>query len=368
LIKFIFHKDLLAMADHPLESAIPPYLTVPRTVPRRGEKIPTHPSYSSRFPEGTAFFACVFLGIQSRPGTDVSEAKQCIERGIANEFGPQFHDLGRATDLQGYENLLFSLYWKDQDRFDQWNSALGNNWWHEGLDVNGDVGVFNKTLRFTPWDFETTFTHQYPEGLSKLEDHMSGLTDMHEYPGSFVDRVPRSQYDRLLPEGKPTLRSDGTLPDNTHGHLLEVVPNGNMLVIRSGQDWTDTEGDERAFYLEKLRPVLDDGMKSITTDGLGYGCYFNNYPVTLLSDEGQETERTFSLSMWHSVDSLNIWTEGSREHKKIMGTGIAHYRKAGEDAKLRLYHELYVVKAEGQSFQYFNCHRDTGMLRAVQEK
>ncbi|KAJ6551256.1 heme-containing dehydratase protein [Mycena capillaripes] len=354
------------MADK-LEPAIPPHLTVDRTVPRRGEKIPTHPSYSSRFPEDVTFFACVILGIQSRPVVDTSQAMQLFKHGIANEFGPQFHDVGRSNDLQGYENVLFSLYWTDEERFDKWNEVMGDGWWHGGLDLNGDVGVFKKTLRFTPWDFETTFTHQYPEGLSKLEDHMSGLTDSHEYWGSFIDRIPRGQYDELLPNGQPHLRSGGPLPDDTRGHLLEVVPNDNMLIIRSGQDWIDTAGEERAFYLEKLQPVLAAGMQSIAIpSGVDAGCYFNDYPVTILDDDGQEMEKTFSLSMWHSAEKIDRWTRASKEHLEIFRAGIAHYRNAGENANLRLYHELYVVKAEGVSFKYFNCHKDTGMLRAVQ--
>jgi aldoxime dehydratase len=37
----------------------------------------------------------------------------------------------------------------------------------------------------------------------------------------------------------------------------------------------------------------------------------------------------------------------------------------GPAAKLRLYHEVTVARADEQFFEYLNCHPQTGMLNAV---
>jgi aldoxime dehydratase len=38
----------------------------------------------------------------------------------------------------------------------------------------------------------------------------------------------------------------------------------------------------------------------------------------------------------------------------------------GPAAKLRLYHEVTVARADEQFFEYVDCHPRTGMLNAVQ--
>jgi aldoxime dehydratase len=37
----------------------------------------------------------------------------------------------------------------------------------------------------------------------------------------------------------------------------------------------------------------------------------------------------------------------------------------GPAAKLKLYHEVTVLRADEQRFEYLNCHEGTGMLRAL---
>jgi aldoxime dehydratase len=38
-----------------------------------------------------------------------------------------------------------------------------------------------------------------------------------------------------------------------------------------------------------------------------------------------------------------------------------------ENVQLRLWHEMYVLRARDQRFEYFNCHHKTGMLNALSE-
>ena len=132
--------------------------------------------------------------------------------------------------------------------------------------------------------------------------------------------------------------------------------------LRFGQDWSETEGAERSFYLNKVKPHLDAGMNELNGVGVVQGCYFNRY-MQLRGDQGL-VEKTYSLSAWHSLNDLERWVRADT-HLAIWGAGIKHYKQAGDDAKLRLYHEMAVLKAADQSFAYFNCHRRTGMLNAL---
>jgi len=47
----------------------------------------------------------------------------------------------------------------------------------------------------------------------------------------------------------------------------------------------------------------------------------------------------------------------------IFGAAMKYLGTLGPAARLRLYHEVTVAAADEQSFEYFNCHRGTGMLR-----
>ena len=101
-------------------------------------------------------------------------------------------------------------------------------------------------------------------------------------------------------------------------------------------------------------------MREIGEDGAGVGCHFNRYMQ--LEVDGARVERTYSLSAWRSLADLEAWVKADT-HLQIFGAGIRHFKKAGEGARLRLYHEMMVMKASDQGFTYFNCHSQTGMLR-----
>ena len=46
-------------------------------------------------------------------------------------------------------------------------------------------------------------------------------------------------------------------------------------MIRSGQEWTETEGRERDLYLKEMEPVLREGMNYLRDQGRPIGCYSN---------------------------------------------------------------------------------------------
>ncbi len=72
-----------------------------------------------------------------------------------------------------------------------------------------------------------------PEGVAVLADGMSGEIQEHAYWGGMRDRIPLSQTDAMSPGGEPRVIRDGA--------RIRVVAHDNLCLIRSGQDWTDTE-------------------------------------------------------------------------------------------------------------------------------
>jgi heme-containing dehydratase-like protein len=74
------------------------------------------------------------------------------------------------------------------------------------------------------------------------------------------DRIPLSQTDEMGPGGRPALKRDGS--------RLRIVPHDNLCLIRSGQNWSETDAPERKLYLEEVEPVLREGMDFLRDDGL----------------------------------------------------------------------------------------------------
>lgn len=352
-----FSSSLLG-AGRELEPAIPAHLRVPRTLPLHAPPgfVPAHPSFSARFSPKVEGLTIAYYGLQSAAGAgELDEALARILAAFTRADGPLFWDVANHIDDQRCRNRIVAAYWRDEAANRRWEQQLGPDWWFRGFDANGPLGSFREVIRPSLRDTETTFSHRHPEGYAKIADAMSGETDTHEYWGSARDRIPRTQTDELSPQGRPAA-STSVGPD-TRGRLVEVAPHENLCLLRSGQDWSDTGDAERAFYLGQVKPLLDAGMEELNRDGARLGCYFNRY-LQLTA------ERSYSLSAWHSLAELEAWVKADT-HLRIWAAGIKHYKRAGRDARLRLYHELAVLPAANQSYAYFNCHRRTGMLNAL---
>ena len=71
------------------------------------------------------------------------------------------------------------------------------------------------------------------EGIAVLAASMSGEVQEHAYWGGMRDRIPLSQTSEMAPAGAARLVRDGP--------RIEVILHDNVCLIRSGQDWGDTE-------------------------------------------------------------------------------------------------------------------------------
>jgi aldoxime dehydratase len=94
------------------------------------------------------------------------------------------------------------------------------------------------------------------------------------------------------------------------------------------------------------------------------GCYSNHYR-NVATPDGAATEKSYGMSWWKSLAALERWAESHPTHVRIFGAAMKYLSTLGPAAKLRLYHEVTVARADEQFFEYLNCHPQTGMLNAV---
>jgi aldoxime dehydratase len=341
-----------------MESAIPPHLQVTRSRHRRvpDDYQPPYPSFVARHRSAVDRVVMAYFGIQ-HPGVapkDVPAALKSLEALFASANGPRHTDRAGYVDEAGYNNTVSVAYWDDRGAFDLWFPAARAAW--TGVEAAG-FGKFIEVLSPSVNDYETLFSSLgRPEGVAVIADGMSDEILEHAYWGGMRDRIPLSQTNEMAPAGAPAVVREGG--------CLRVKPHDNICLIRSGQDWSDTDSAERKMYLEDVEPVLREGMDFLRDQGLAIGCFANRY-MTVLDGDGQPTEKSYGMSWWKSLATLERWAESHPTHVRIFGAAMKYLSTLGPAAKLRLYHEVTVARAADQFFEYRDCHPGTGMLKAV---
>ncbi|MFB6462932.1 phenylacetaldoxime dehydratase family protein [Bradyrhizobium tunisiense] len=342
-----------------MESAIPLHLETPRTRHKRvpEDYRPPYPSFVARYKPAINRVVMAYFGVQHHgtAPTAATDASNELARLFAAEGGPSHWDRASYADQSGSENIVTVAYWDDVTRFEAWFAPAREEW--TGRQRDG-IGTFIEALRPTVARHETLFSSpDRPEGVAVVADGMSGEVQEHAYWGGMRDRIPLSQTDAMTPAGAPELIRDGA--------RLRVLAHDNLCLIRSGQDWSDTEAAERKLYLDDVEPVLREGMDFLRDDGLAIGCYANRY-MRVLAPDGSMSEKSYGQSWWKSLAALERWAESHPTHVRIFGAAMKYLSTLGPSAKLRLYHEVTVAAADEQFFEYLNCHPKTGMLAAVE--
>lgn len=343
-----------------MDSAIPQHLRTLRTRERRvpDDYAPPYPSYVARHEPMVERVVMAYFGVQHSgdPTDAVAGALARLDAAFVAEDGPGHRDRATCLDAVGFTDVVSVAYWDDTTRFDRWFAAHGAAWTADERGGEG-VGYYTELLRPSVQRYETLFSApDRAEGVAVLADGMSDMVQEHAYWGGARDRIPLSQRDGLDPDGAPKVV--------TVGRRRQVVPHGNLCLIRSGQDWGDTDEQERGMYLTDVEPVLRAGMDFLRDKGVDIGCFANRY-LTVLDAHGTPVDKTYGMSWWRSLADLERWAESHPTHLAIFGAAMTHLSTLGPAAQLRLYHEVTVAAADEQFFEYLGCHDRTGMLTAA---
>jgi aldoxime dehydratase len=341
-----------------MESAIPEHLKTARSRHRRvpDDYKPPYPSFVARHKPAVTRVVMAYFGLQYRGEEPAASASSLsdIAALFAALHGPSHWDRAHYVDQAGYSNVVSVAYWDDVAKFDTWFGAAREAWTGSSRD---GVGRYIEVLRPAVARYETLFSSpNRAEGVAVIAEGMSSEVQEHAYWGGMRDRIPLSQTDEMAPLGKPVLSRDGA--------RMRVIAHDNLCLIRSGQDWSDTEAAERKLYLEEVEPVLREGMDFLRDEGFGIGCYANRY-MRVLGADGVPGEKSYGQSWWLSLAALERWSESHPTHVRIFGAAMKYLSTLGPAAKLRLYHEVTVAAADEQFFEYRDCHPKTGMLAAV---
>ncbi|SNR90106.1 aldoxime dehydratase [Methylobacillus rhizosphaerae] len=353
----------MSTTDHrELESAIPEHLRKPGLCPfRSSAEPPPYPTYVARFSKDINQVVMCYLGIQLRPEGNRKALKAAaisVEELVSLASGPLYVDQAKGVDGDEYETHIFALFWDSVMAYQHWcASDLVQGWWESNQREEDGVGYFKEVFMPKIDFFETHYATPEFQSLGNLADAMSGEIKEHAYWGAMRHRIPAAQYDSLASVGLPSVVSKH---DNAKRKL--VVPHDYMCLIRSGQNWENADQTEIALYQKVILPSLVQGMGYLSEQGLEIGCYSNRF-VTLLCEDGYIARQSYGLSYWSGLDALEKWASSHQTHLKIFAAAQEYMSKLGSEARLTTYHEVAVMAADEQYFEYINCHPSTGLLQ-----
>lgn len=291
-------------------------------VPRGG------PAAEVRWPAEVEVVVLGVLGVHGPDRVAVAGEVERLRELTGQQHGPTQVERAVRQAEAGVDELLL-CYWTSQAEHDAWwTSAAVAGWW-TGEREDG-VGVWAQVISTPRARHETMYSAPVPIGPAGPARPM-GLTDVHDYQGAFVDRMPD-------PELGPDCRlADGT-PGRATGDGRDV---GRLCVIRTEQDWSAAPPEQVTAYLERVEPTLRVAFDRLGAHPAETQC-LGALSLRLVDVEtGVELPRTCVLAWWPSHEALNKWSATDPSHLAILRTfWVEMVEPFNVELRLLLWHEV----------------------------
>jgi hypothetical protein len=323
--------------------------------------VPAVQRWSIKFPETTTAVHVAFFAAQGDGEEDVraSGFLDWASSAMKGDFAPISVDHSRFIDAAGKLNRVVTAYWVQSTAFDAWcRVERRDGWWESDERLTGACGFWREMLTVPIERFESIYWEDYPAALSKALPIEP--TPYCGYFGAMRDRVPLAACDPLM-SGDPSALSRPGGPRSSRGKRWMIYPPHNMTMIRSASFWGRCDEEQKADYDRNLRDPLAKGMDFLGSHPEETGCCTLRFQQTLGTD-GEPVPETHAHGYFLSLKQMEDWAESHASHTAIFGAAISRYKKYGAVNQLRTWHEVYVLPAHGQHFEYINCHERTGLL------
>jgi aldoxime dehydratase len=318
---------------------------------------PPAPAWQSRWAADEEPLVVGYFGIQaSAPGPLVTWARAAFRGANA----PDAVEQGRYVDQQGVDNFIYIAYWRQSAYQAWWEKPESSDWWRSDERLAESAGYWREVFNMPLDHLETLHSTEAPHGVGVLTSAVEGPILEHGYPGGMRDRIALSGEENL----KATVSLNAPLPAATAGggRRVQVTPPQYMCVIRSGQNWSLCGEEERAFYLDRVQPVLLKGMDYLRDNPRESQCYSLRY-VQKTDGDWIPVQQTFGLGYASDVHAFEEWAKNHPTHVAIFNRFMQMVEQFGEAMRLRLWHEVSVLPGQGCECEYIDCHADTGILR-----
>ena len=334
----------------------------PRARPLRRPKgfEPAVQRWSLAFPARQQKYFVDFYGVQGPGQAAIEESGflAWIAEGLTRADGPTAHDHARHIDADGQLTHIVATYWLDEAQRAAWqSSAAFTRFWQDEARLVGPCGIFRECLSVPVGQQETLYWQDYRAAFSASDEVAFFPTPYCGYYGAMRDRIPLSGTDDFASSAPPLAPK----ARDTRGRRWVVRPPENLAIIRSATFWGACDAEQLEDYRERLRLPLERGMRFLQENPVETGCCSLRFQQSL-DDRGRELPEAHALGIFLSLSHLENWAEGHPSHDAIFTAAIERYRKYGRANQLRTWHEVFVLPAAEQLFEYVNCSPRTGLL------
>ncbi len=323
--------------------------------------VPPVPAFSARISEPvTIAYYAIQVGKNSADLDAFRAWTRALTEGAA---APEWRDCAEYTDENGLHTWMSIFYWRaEPDTYRDWTARPDYRaFWNDSARLEGDSGYFREVLHVPNERLETLYSHtDMDTGVGGNTGEHEGPIQAHNYWGSMRDRLPLSGTDPLDPPQLITVAGN-PMRHQTRGARVSHAGVANLATIRSGHLYGDVTGRELEVFEGEIMPSLHEGMAYLHANPVETGCYVVR-DMTETDGEGVARKRGFATAHFDSLTRLEDWAESHPTHLRIFGRFIELATELKGDIKLKLWHEVTVVPADMQEFEYLNCHPGTGML------
>jgi aldoxime dehydratase len=298
----------------------------------------------------------VYFGIQAD-----SPAKLDAWANLAlhSKHAPARIERGHYVDQADVSNHLYICYWTRAEYALWWNLNDNKGWWQSDERLYDGVGYWREVVAMPYERFETLNSSTEPHGISAVAETLEGPIDEHGYAGGMRDRIPMSDTSELKSDASTTTKIPSI---KTHdGKRTTLFPPENTCIIRSGQNWSYCDDEQRPMYLKNVHPVLKKGMRFLRDNPIETECYCMRF-VDTKGENWTDLPQSFGLGYASDIYAFEEWAKSHPTHLAILDRFMAMAGKFGERLQLKLWHEVVVLPKEGCDFEYINCHNQTGLL------
>ncbi|MDI4237143.1 phenylacetaldoxime dehydratase family protein [Bradyrhizobium sp. Arg237L] len=349
------------LAEAPTEVFSPAERVTPLRKPPNFK--PAVQRWSFQVPPGQSQFRMALFGAEAPSDAAVNDHPllSWIERFLSSHpDGPNCLQHARSRTLYGTATHLVSAYWVNEERFARWmRDEAAESWWQDPARLTGPFGTWREILRVPRDRQESLFWLDFPIGVSASAEVALYPTPYCGYYGAMRDRLLAAAKDKLESTfGTALRRQSGRIGFGEH---WAVQPPKNIAIIRGGSSWGFMDQEQHANYEEQLRGPVSAGMDYLERNALPSGCACMRWQRS--SDiRGHLDPDEYAHAYFLSLQHLEDWSENHASHAAIFSAAIRRYRHYGAANQLRTWHEVYVLPEGGHTFEYLNCHPDTGLL------
>ncbi len=317
---------------------------------------PPAPAWTSLWKTDEENLVCGLFAIQGQHSAPLDD---WAKKAFTGEFSPKLLEQGMFTDKAGITNYLYIAYWFASDYKTWWQQSAANSWWASPLLDEGDISVWREVFTMPHQRFETLHSSENAHGAARLSPSLEGPMMEHGYSGAARDRIPCSS--------SQDIKNDNSIWEHLQVNVenksnrIKLSPPKNMCVIRSGQDWTHCEEDEKEYYLTNVHTVLKKGMDYLSNNPVKTHCASMRF-ITKTDGNWCSVEQTFGLGYGNDIYAFENWAKSHPTHIAIFDRFMGMVEKYNVDLKLQLWHEVTLIPEQDCEFEYINCHGQTGLL------